>query len=155
MIRVDLERCTGCGECVRVCPAGALSIMDGHALVDEVLCQGCEACLAACPAGAITSAALPLAVTTAQTLQHGRPAAIDVLPPGVAPAPWRERVLPALARVVSFTGREVLPRVLEVLASMPREPLPREQAKGASGGERDVAGGQRARRRHRGQHGRR
>jgi heterodisulfide reductase subunit A len=49
---VDEERCTGCEECVKVCPYGAISL-DGVAHVTEALCEGCGICAAACPEGAI------------------------------------------------------------------------------------------------------
>lgn len=50
---IDLEQCTGCGECVEICSPGAISITDGKAYVDEDTCSGCEVCLDACPEGAI------------------------------------------------------------------------------------------------------
>jgi NAD-dependent dihydropyrimidine dehydrogenase PreA subunit len=49
----DVTRCTGCGACVEVCPAGAITLVDGKARVDEELCTGCGACVDACPEGAI------------------------------------------------------------------------------------------------------
>jgi heterodisulfide reductase subunit A-like polyferredoxin len=57
--RVDVARCRGCGDCVAVCPVGALRLVgpDGFAVaqVSEALCQGCGACLAHCPTGAIAA----------------------------------------------------------------------------------------------------
>jgi MinD superfamily P-loop ATPase len=51
---VDVTRCTGCGACVEVCPAGAIALLvDGKARVDEEACTGCGACVDACPEGAI------------------------------------------------------------------------------------------------------
>ena len=41
--------CLGFGNCVRVCQYGALSIVDGIAVVDEDKCRGCMACAAVCP----------------------------------------------------------------------------------------------------------
>ncbi len=42
--------CIGCGACISVCPAEAVSINDnGVAEVDEILCLGCGACAEACP----------------------------------------------------------------------------------------------------------
>jgi ferredoxin len=55
IIRIDEEKCTGCGLCVPDCAEGALRIVDGKArLVKEVYCDGLGACLGACPEGAMT-----------------------------------------------------------------------------------------------------
>ncbi len=43
------EHCTGCGACVRACPAGALSLAEGQARCDHETCVLCGYCGAACP----------------------------------------------------------------------------------------------------------
>ncbi|GAB6061465.1 ATP-binding protein [Deferrisoma palaeochoriense] len=54
IIRIDEEKCTGCGECVPNCAEGALEIRNGKAvLVKEALCDGLAACLGHCPEGAL------------------------------------------------------------------------------------------------------
>jgi len=53
MVWVDVARCTGCGECVKVCPAGAIALVDGKAHVYEEKCTGCGVCVDACPEGVI------------------------------------------------------------------------------------------------------
>jgi NAD-dependent dihydropyrimidine dehydrogenase PreA subunit len=54
IIRIDEEKCNGCGNCVPDCPEGALKIIDGKArLVGELLCDGLGACVGNCPEGAI------------------------------------------------------------------------------------------------------
>lgn len=51
----DLEKCTGCGECVRVCPYGALRLgEDGKPALWPLACEGCGACKLVCPVGAIS-----------------------------------------------------------------------------------------------------
>jgi NAD-dependent dihydropyrimidine dehydrogenase PreA subunit len=50
---VDVDRCTGCGACVEMCPVGAISLVDGRARVDEETCTGCGACVDACPEDAV------------------------------------------------------------------------------------------------------
>ncbi|RLC66996.1 MAG: ferredoxin [Chloroflexi bacterium] len=53
-IRIDEEKCDGCGLCIPSCPEGALQIVDGKArLVKESFCDGLGACLGDCPQGAL------------------------------------------------------------------------------------------------------
>jgi len=55
IIKIDEEKCTGCGLCIVACAEGALRIVDGKAkLVSEVYCDGLGACLGKCPHGALT-----------------------------------------------------------------------------------------------------
>ncbi len=55
IIRIDEEKCNGCGLCVPSCAEGALQIIGGKArLVSEQYCDGLGACLGECPQGALT-----------------------------------------------------------------------------------------------------
>lgn len=55
IIKIDEEKCDGCGNCIPNCPEGALRVIDGKArLVSDLLCDGLGACLGDCPKGAIT-----------------------------------------------------------------------------------------------------
>ncbi len=55
IIKIDEEKCDGCGLCIPSCPEGALQIVDGKAkLVKEDFCDGLGACLGECPQGALT-----------------------------------------------------------------------------------------------------
>ncbi len=55
IVKIDEEKCNGCGACVVRCAESALKIIDGKAkLVSEVYCDGLGACLGECPVGAIT-----------------------------------------------------------------------------------------------------
>jgi len=55
IIRIDDEKCDGCGLCVPSCAEGAIQIVDGKArLVADRYCDGLGACLGDCPQGALT-----------------------------------------------------------------------------------------------------
>lgn len=55
VVKIDENKCTGCGLCVPGCAEGAIQIIDGKArLVAENLCDGLGNCLGECPEGAIT-----------------------------------------------------------------------------------------------------
>lgn len=55
IIKIDEDKCTGCGLCIPNCPEGAIQLIDGKArLVGDLLCDGLGACLGHCPEGAIT-----------------------------------------------------------------------------------------------------
>lgn len=51
---IDRARCVGCGRCLSACPAGALALEEGTALVDRGLCTLCARCVDSCPVGAIS-----------------------------------------------------------------------------------------------------
>lgn len=54
IVKIDEEKCDGCGICVPACAEGALQVIDGKArLVSEVYCDGLGDCLGECPQGAI------------------------------------------------------------------------------------------------------
>ena len=56
VVKIDEEKCTGCGLCIPNCPEGAIQIIDGKArLVSDIFCDGLGACLGHCPEGAITT----------------------------------------------------------------------------------------------------
>ncbi len=55
IVKIDEEKCTGCGLCVNACHEGALQMVDGKAkLIADSYCDGLGACLPECPADAIT-----------------------------------------------------------------------------------------------------
>ena len=63
-IKIDIDRCIGCGMCVRACPADSIRIENKKAAMKPAggrinseaglsQCMGCGDCMALCPAGAI------------------------------------------------------------------------------------------------------
>ncbi len=55
IIKIDLEKCTGCGDCIPGCPEGALQLIDGKArLISDLFCDGLGACIGSCPVDAIS-----------------------------------------------------------------------------------------------------
>lgn len=55
IIKIDEEKCNGCGLCAEACHEGAIGMIGGKAkLLREDYCDGLGDCLPACPTGAIT-----------------------------------------------------------------------------------------------------
>lgn len=113
MIAIDDSRCTGCGECVGVCPNGAITLVAGKASVDETVCEECEICLSVCPHNAIISVEAVGPVLTEESSSN-----LETTPTGSVPdrgeytPPIRDgEALPALTSVLLSTGREVIPRL--------------------------------------------
>jgi Fe-S-cluster-containing hydrogenase component 2 len=83
MYRVNETACTGCGDCVEACPAGAIALMESRAHIDRETCTECGSCAAACPEGAIV-----MALADSPALTAAEPA--RSLLPVVLPTPAAE-----------------------------------------------------------------
>jgi len=101
IIKIDEEKCDGCGQCVVDCAEGALEIVDGKArVVRESFCDGLGACIGACPTGALTIEEREAELFDEQAAaanvaaSKGRGAGLTVVPsgcPGAAARPLEPR----------------------------------------------------------------
>lgn len=56
IIKINEERCNGCGVCISNCPEGAIQVIDGKArLISDFFCDGLGTCIGHCPQDAITT----------------------------------------------------------------------------------------------------
>jgi Fe-S-cluster-containing hydrogenase component 2 len=53
-IVIDVNKCCGSGECIKICPDKALSLVNGVAVLDESRCDFDGLCIPACPYSAIS-----------------------------------------------------------------------------------------------------
>ncbi|MBN1889414.1 MAG: 4Fe-4S binding protein [Thermoflexales bacterium] len=112
MVYVNESLCTGCGECVDVCPSGAIRVVGSLAHIDQDLCQECQACVTACPNRAILvvqeveragqSIMVQMPSGASAPSRRGAPLAVTALP--------RTGLWPAVGAALAFVGREIIPR---------------------------------------------
>lgn len=57
--RVNRDICIGCAQCVPVCPASAITLVDGRAVIDTEKCIACGLCTTVCPVDAISQDSTP------------------------------------------------------------------------------------------------
>ncbi len=50
---IDESKCTGCSNCVRACPFGAIVMQDNRPTVVRLMCEGCGVCKVVCPVNAV------------------------------------------------------------------------------------------------------
>jgi ferredoxin len=114
MVYVNAEVCNGCGECVSVCPNGAMILEDNHAFIDQELCQECEVCVDSCPQGAIlTGEPTPIEGEVIK-VPSATPAEIVAMPEQPYHISLQNAILPTIGSALMWTGRELLPRVADL-----------------------------------------
>jgi Pyruvate/2-oxoacid:ferredoxin oxidoreductase delta subunit len=90
IIRIDEEKCNGCGRCATACAEGAIQIIDGKAkLISETYCDGLGACIGHCPEDAITieqreAADFDEEATRAHLAEQKKQVPVDFVCPGMA-----------------------------------------------------------------------
>lgn len=51
--KLHTGRCTGCGQCARICPARAITLRRGKPVINRSACIRCFCCQEFCPQGAM------------------------------------------------------------------------------------------------------
>ena len=97
IIRIDEEKCNGCGACARACHEGAIAMVNGKArLVREDYCDGLGDCLPACPTNAISFEVREAAAYDEAAVRAAKAAAPHACP-GSRPAAFARAARPASA----------------------------------------------------------
>ncbi len=112
MMQIDVTKCTGCGQCLEVCPAGAISLVKGRTVIDPDTCIFCGACIYACPQAAISEAQLPETAITA-TIRPAKIQPVRIETPRPVPAAQPAGRLARVMPVISLLGKEIIPRLAD------------------------------------------
>ena len=106
IIKIDEEKCNGCGACAQACHEGAIEMTEGKArLVREDYCDGLGDCLPVCPANAITFEEREAPAYNENAVQEAKKkkqaACAPCGCPGTRPQPVKHDTAPAAAAVPS------------------------------------------------------
>lgn len=84
IIKIDQEKCNGCGLCADACHEGAIGMIDGKAqLLRDDYCDGLGDCLPVCPTGAITFEEREAAAYDEEAVKKRKQASLEKFPCGL------------------------------------------------------------------------
>lgn len=107
-MRVLPERCTGCGECIVVCPQDAIFMQNGCAIITNARCTECMSCQQVCPSNAIQESEIAPVVS----------GEVVELQSTVISQPQRSPLLPMISAAILWIGREIFPRMATLALDM-------------------------------------
>ncbi len=111
---IDRERCIGCGNCIRVCPSGTISLVEGKAAVNGERSLACGQCVAVCPAGAVSVSAVDPAMLEFATFRMKE----DWIPWGGFDAAKLTQLMASRRSCRNFQDRPVERPILEDLVKI-------------------------------------
>ncbi len=117
-IKINQDLCAGCGLCMDECPADAIYMSNGWAVVDQERCTGCEICVEVCPNGAIEMLVEQPKVELipgGQAVRKPIPLQGQVL--SLAPASSVRKLAPIASAALAYMGREVVPRMMDAMVT--------------------------------------
>ncbi len=153
-VYVDDKRCTGCATCVKVCPTGAIAIVDDVATINQERCDACQTCVDFCPNGAILVVTEP--VEEKAMLPSVQPRSRVAPRRAASPTvPLRTQLVPLVGSALLYLGREVAPQLIPRLVNALDRRASKQSLTGSQGKQKQASnvvtrGGHRFRKRHRG-----
>lgn len=114
MVFVNTEMCNGCGECVSVCPNGAMILQNNRAFIDQELCKGCEICVDSCLQGAILTDERAPTGSEVIKIPSAAPKEIAAVPEQYHHTSLQNAILPTIGSALMWTGRELIPRLADL-----------------------------------------
>ena len=105
IIRIDEEKCNGCGACAEACHEGAIGMVDGKAkLLREDYCDGLGDCLPTCPTGAISFVEREAAAYDENAVLENKKKKMEV-PHGGCPGSRMQRICTEEKQISHTTGK--------------------------------------------------
>ena len=105
IIKIDQNRCNGCGLCATACHEGAIDIVDGKAqLTREHYCDGLGDCLPACPMNAISFEEREAPAYDAEAVKAAQAAKNAAVHHGGCPGSRMHRLAPQNRGEASFSA---------------------------------------------------